>query len=81
MKRDQKKEVTALLSDGGKYSVVDIMQRLYISDPRSVIRDIRNDGIEVCDEWYKTPNTDSRYKRYWIDKGPKLPWEDGTSKH
>lgn len=61
-------QLISLLRDGGKYSVVDIMNRLYIGDPRSTIRDLRNRGIEVKD--VEVPSTNGgKYKRYWIEQG------------
>ena len=61
-------QLIALLRDGGKYSVVDIMNRLYIGDPRSTIRDLRNRGIEVKDVEVPSING-GKYKRYWIEQG------------
>lgn len=55
------------LMGGGRYSVGDIMNALHIGDPRSVIRDLRERGIVVNDEWYPTGDG-GRYKRYWIDR-------------
>lgn len=57
--------VITLLSSGSRYSVIDIAIRLHIGDPRSVIRNIQNMGIEICDEWVEG-TSGTRYKRYWI---------------
>ncbi len=59
-------QLTALLRDGGRHSVADIMNRLFIGDPRSAIRNLRNRGIEVKDEEIRSING-GRYKRYWIE--------------
>ncbi|WP_073399813.1 helix-turn-helix domain-containing protein [Bacteroides luti] len=56
-----------LLSDGGRHSVIEIVKRLFIVDPRAVIRNIRNRGVNVSDEWVKTPSG-KKYKLYWIDQ-------------
>ena len=61
-------QLISLLRDGGKYSVVDIMNRLYIGDPRSTIRNLRNRGIEVKDAEVPSVNG-GKYKRYWIEQG------------
>lgn len=61
-------QLISLLRDGGKYSVVDIMNRLYIGDPRSTIRDLRNRGIKVKDVEVPSVNG-GKYKRYWIEQG------------
>lgn len=58
----------ALLSDGGKHTVMEISFRCRIGDPRSVIRDIRERGIEVKDEWIEADG--SRFKMYWIENSP-----------
>ena len=50
----------------GKHSVIGIMQRLNIGDPRSTIRDLRKQGFKVCDEWRETVDG-GRFKMYWID--------------
>lgn len=55
------------LMGGGRYSVADIMNALYIGDPRSVIRNLRDRGIVVNDMWVSTSDG-GRYKRYWIDR-------------
>ena len=65
---EQIQRLYSLLSDGCKYSVVDIMQRLYIGDPRSVIRKLRDSGVIVLDEW-RSARSGNRYKVYWIKKG------------
>ncbi len=60
-------QLAALLRDGNKHSVADIMNRLFIGDPRSAIRVLRNRGIEVKDEEVPSING-GRYKRYWIEQ-------------
>ena len=46
-----------------KQSVTDITIALGYGDPRSYIRDIREKGIVVNDQWIEKP--DIRYKVYW----------------
>lgn len=60
-----------LLSDGKKHTVMHIAFACRIGDPRSVIRDIRELGIEVKDEWVEADG--SRFKRYWIERS----YQDG----
>jgi len=62
--------IITLLSSGSRYSVIDIAVRLHIGDPRSVIRNIRNMGINVNDEWVEAQDG-GRYKRYWIENAHK----------
>ena len=62
-------QLISLLGDGSKHSVADIMNTLYIGDPRSAIRDLRNRGIDIDDEWVSTIDGSGKYKRYWIDEG------------
>ncbi len=54
-----------LLSGGNSYTVIEISVKAHIGDPRSIIRDLRNMGIIVRDEWVET--RESRFKRYWIE--------------
>lgn len=61
--------VFQLLKSGGKHSVMDIANKLFIGDPRSCIRDLRKMGIEVKDEYIDTKSGNGRYKRYWIEDG------------
>lgn len=61
---EKQTQAICLLSDGLKHTAMEISFRLRISDPRSTIRDIRNLGINVQDEWVSQNGT--RFKRYWI---------------
>lgn len=63
-----------LLSSGGMFSVVDISMRLRLSDPRSIIRNLRRSGISVGDVWVNTAYG-SRYKRYFIKRDLAYVWE------
>lgn len=60
---NRQKKVAKLLLNG-KYSAADISIALHYSDPRSYIRELRDKGINVQDEWIKVD--DVRFKRYWI---------------
>ena len=51
----------------GKFSAGDISARLRVSDPRGHIRELRNKGITVQDEWCEGLEN-VRFKRYWIGK-------------
>lgn len=51
----------------GKYSATDITIALGYCDPRSYIRDLREKGITVLDEWVE--NEETKYKRYFIPVG------------
>lgn len=63
------KRVYNLLLSGKKYSVADISAALRLSDPRSVIRDLRDKGISISDEWVKAEHG-GQFKRYFIH------WDD-----
>ena len=60
---NRQKKVFDLLCTG-RQSVTDITIALGYGDPRSYIRDIREKGIVVNDQWIEKP--DIRYKVYWI---------------
>ena len=62
LSKRQKKVYDLLLT--GKHSVTDITIALGYGDPRSYIRDIREKGITVNDEWVE--KQDVRYKLYYI---------------
>ena len=62
------RRVFNLLSDGIPRTVADISADLRLSDPRSVIRDLRNKGVAVSDFWVKS-EYGSRFKRYFIKRG------------
>lgn len=57
-----------LLSDGIPRSAADITILLRLSDPRSVIRDLRHKGVSIADEWCEGVHG-GRFKRYFIRKG------------
>ena len=61
---NRQKKVFDLLCTG-KQSVTDITIALGFGDPRSYIRDIRDKGITVNDEWIEKGEV--RYKVYWIE--------------
>jgi hypothetical protein len=64
----KQQQLLALLRDGSKHSVADIMNRLFIGDPRSTIRNLRDSGIDIKDEWVPSING-GKYKKYWIESG------------
>lgn len=57
--------VINLLSDGGHYSVADISVALHLSDPRSVIRNLREKGYPISDKWCDAVHG-GRYKKYFM---------------
>lgn len=61
----QERKLFNLLREGSKYSVPEISQRLWLADPRSVIRCLRNKGLPIEDEWRKT-NDGKRYKVFFV---------------
>lgn len=50
----------------GWYSAAGVSIALGYSDPRSYIRELREKGVNVLDEWIEDEET--RYKRYTIKK-------------
>ena len=52
---------------GRKCSAAQITTALYVGDPRSVIRRLRDRGVKVHDEWKRTQDNTGQYKLYWID--------------
>lgn len=55
------------LSAGSHQSVADISTALKLSDPRGGIRDLRDKGIEILDEWIPAEHG-GRFKRYFLPK-------------
>jgi hypothetical protein len=66
LSKRQRKVFDLLLS--GKQSAADITIQLGYSDPRSYVRELREKGINVQDEWLQ--REDVRFKRYWINETP-----------
>ena len=58
---------------GRKCSAAQITLALYVGDPRSVIRRLRDRGVKVYDEWKRTQDNKGRYKIYWIDPAEPQP--------
>lgn len=56
-----------------KRSAGEITSTLFIGDPRSVIRDLREKGIKVYDEVKRNRANNGRYKLYWIDPNDNNP--------
>ena len=48
--------------------MADISIGTHLSDPRSVIRNLRAKGVPVLDEWHNCTNSHGRYKKYFIGK-------------
>lgn len=63
---ERQKRVYDLLCDGNRYSVLEITIKARVADPRSIIRFLREMGINVNDEWKEGKGT--RYKLYWINQ-------------
>lgn len=61
------RRVYNFLLQGGRHSVADISAALRLSDPRALIRDLRDKGIAISDEWVKAEHG-GRFKRYFIRK-------------
>lgn len=61
----RQRKVKELLSQR-KCSAADISIQLGYSDPRSYVRELREKGIVVLDEWEE--KADTRFKRYFIEK-------------
>ncbi len=61
------RRVLELLAKGGQHSAADISAILHLSDPRGIIRELRQKGVVIDDVWcdaiYGT-----RYKRYFLRK-------------
>lgn len=57
--------VYKLLQRGGKLSAGDISVALHLSDPRGHIRNLRDKGICILDEWQKS-EYGTRYKLYYL---------------
>lgn len=58
----QKKIYDLLMA--GKHTVTQMTFETGFADPRSYIRELRNRGINVLDEWIR--KDDVHFKRYWI---------------
>lgn len=54
----------SLLLGGGQYSALELGNAIHTSDPRSIIRTLRNDMIPINDFWFQTDS--SRYKIYFL---------------
>lgn len=55
--------VLDLLRSGGEWSAAEITLRFMVSDPRGIIRELRNKGYRITDTWQKGVHG-GRYKRY-----------------
>ena len=58
-------KVYKLLCSGGEYSTIQMTNSLYVADPRSHIRNLRNAGVPIADRWIET-ESNSRYKVYFL---------------
>lgn len=58
--------ILRILSDGGKYSAADLTVRTHYCDPRGHIKELRDKGIDILDEWRQTDDG-IRYKVYYLN--------------
>ncbi|MBR3703066.1 MAG: hypothetical protein IKM12_05920 [Alistipes sp.] len=65
--RQQKRLLLYLSNQTQPRSVVEMMQALFMSDPRGHICRLRKRGFSIGDEWHTT-SEGNRYKRYFIRK-------------
>ena len=64
-KPSAKQRVLRTLSDGQKHHAAELTIKCFTSDPRSIIRDLREAGFIIRDEWATTA-AGARYKLYWL---------------
>ena len=60
----QKEKVWLYLKTHGYITTRDAVIDLYVCDLQSVIRDLRNDGRRIIDEWVTNKKTKATYKVY-----------------
>lgn len=63
--------ILRILSDGGKYSAADLTVRTHYCDPRGHIKELRDKGIDILDEWRQTDDG-IRYKVYYLNRRTKM---------
>ena len=64
--RQQKRILLYLAQQSEPKTVIEMMQDLFISDPRGHISRLRRKGYTIAGDWHKTET--GRYKRYYIRK-------------
>lgn len=71
-----KRQISALLYRGEKYSAVQLNEITGGSDARKRISELRAQGLDIKDTWVGSP----RYKLYWWErmKGPNLPGKEAV---
>lgn len=62
----QKEKVLSYITKNGVITTKDATDELWIMDLQGVIRDLRNDGLNIIDGWKKSKN--SRYKVYALKR-------------
>lgn len=62
----KQRNIYSILSNGNKHSVADLSILTHYSDPRSLIKTLRDKGINILDEWKENAEKDGRYKVYFI---------------
>lgn len=63
---EKQRRIYSILAGGGKYSAADLSVLTHYSDPRGHIRDLRNKGIAILDEWRDNSHKDERHKVYYL---------------
>ena len=61
------KKLFDILETGHKYSSFQLMRLLKTSDPRKEVQRLRNNGVNVCDEWIAATKEAPRHKQYFIN--------------
>jgi len=61
----KEQKMLSLFLGGGQYSALELSNAIITSDPRSIIRNLRNDSIPINDYWFNSSKK-NRYKIYFL---------------
>lgn len=72
-------KVMDLLADGSHHTAANITIKTGLCDPRSVIRDLRANGVEILDYWELNADNDGSHKRFYLSKEAAEKWNNTRS--
>lgn len=65
---NKQRRILEVLASGEKYTVAELTIKTHFADPRGIIRELRNKGYKIADEWRQNAQKDGKHKAYYLKR-------------